>query len=229
MGEREITNAQFRQFQPAHNSGSVGNVSLDLDKQAVVKVTWEDAAAFCNWLSKEEGLPEAYTSTPDGSFTLVSPVNNGYRLPTEAEWEFVARAASSGKPLRYPWGSDLPVVSGSGNFAGAEAASMLGASLEGHRDEFVGTSAPALFPPNSLGFYDFAGNASEWANDRYASFVASAAVTDPLGPADGKGHTYRGSNWRTATTTELRFPWRDGAAQATDFIGFRVARYVAPD
>ena len=79
-----------------------------------------------------------------------------------------------------------------------------------------------------MGFYDFAGNVSEWVNDKYLSFVASAAVTDPLGPDDSKGHTYRGSNWRTMSTTELRFPWREGGAQASDVIGFRVARYVAP-
>ena len=63
----------------------------------------------------------------------------------------------------------------------------------------------------AMGFYDLAGNVSEWVNDKYLSFVASAAVTDPLGPTDSKGHTYRGSNWRSASTSELRFPWREGA------------------
>jgi formylglycine-generating enzyme required for sulfatase activity len=229
MGEREITNAQFRQFRPSHNSGAIGNVSLDLDKQPVTRVTWDDAAEFCNWLSAQEGLPPAYTGGGEGGFQLIVPVTHGYRLPTEAEWEFVARAAATGKPLKYPWGHELPVVSGSGNFAGAEAAPLLGASLEGHRDEFPAVAAPALFPPNAMGFYDFAGNVSEWVNDRYLSFVASAAVTDPLGPADSKGHTYRGSNWRSAATGELRFPWRDGATEASDVIGFRVARYVAAE
>jgi formylglycine-generating enzyme required for sulfatase activity len=229
MGEREITNAQFRQFKPTHNSGAVGNASLDLDKQPVVRVTWEDAAEFCNWLSAQEGLPPAYAGDPTAGYSLTVPVNNGYRLPTEAEWEFVARAASTGKPLKYPWGQDLPVVSGTANVAGSEALHLLGNVLLGHQDEFAVASAPALFPPNPLGFYDFAGNVSEWVNDRYLSFVASAAVTDPLGPAESKGHTYRGSSWRSATTSELRFPWREGANQASDVIGFRVARYVAPD
>jgi formylglycine-generating enzyme required for sulfatase activity len=80
-----------------------------------------------------------------------------------------------------------------------------------------------------MGFYDLAGNVSEWVNDRYLSFVPSSAVTDPLGPDDGKNHTYRGSSWRSGTTVELRFPWREGAAEASDVIGFRVARYVAPE
>jgi formylglycine-generating enzyme required for sulfatase activity len=229
MGEREITNAQFRQFRETHNSGSFGNQSLDLDKQAVSRVTWEDAAAFCNWLSAQEGLPAAYQATPDGGFTLIVPVNNGYRLPTEAEWEFVARAAAAGKPLKYPWGAELPVVSGTANIGGTEAMSILGGqSVLGHTDEFPAVAAPALFAPNKMGFYDFAGNVAEWVNDKYLSFVASTAVTDPLGPDDSKGHTYRGSSWRTTNTGELRFPWREGGIEATDFIGFRVARYVAP-
>jgi len=229
MGEREVTNAQFRLFQATHNSGAVGNSSLDLDKQPVARVTWDEAAEFCNWLSAQEGLPPAYTGDATTGYSLVVPVNNGYRLPTEAEWEFVARAASTGKPLKYPWGDDLPVVSGTANVAGSEALHLLGTVMLGHQDEFAVASAPALFPPNPLGFYDMAGNVSEWVNDKYSSFIASTPVTDPLGPTDSKGHTYRGSNWRSATTTELRFPWREGANQASDIIGFRVARYVAPD
>jgi formylglycine-generating enzyme required for sulfatase activity len=230
LGEREVTNAQFRQFKESHNSGSIGTFSLDLDKQPAVRVTWNDAAEFCNWLSQQEGLTPAYHAGDAGEFTLIVPVGNGYRLPTEAEWEYAARAAACGKAGKLPGGQGRPVVCGTPHRAGAPGARVEGgAVLDGHRDEFPAVAAPALFAPNSMGFYDLAGNVSEWTNDRYLSFVPSTAVTDPLGPDDGKNHTYRGSNWRSASTVELRFPWREGAAEASDVIGFRVARYVAPE
>jgi formylglycine-generating enzyme required for sulfatase activity len=149
MGEREVTNAQFRLFRANHNSGSAGVYSLDLDKQPVSRVTWEEAAEFCNWLSAQEGLPPAYQARDGGSFVLTQPVTNGFRLPTEAEWEYVARAASTGKPLKYPWGAELPVVSGTANIGGAEAAELLGAVVDGHRDEFPAASGAGAVPAQS--------------------------------------------------------------------------------
>ncbi len=231
MGEREVTNGQFRQFRANHNSGAAGQFSLDLDKQPVARVTWEDAAEFCNWLSAQEGLPPAYQPRDGGGFALTSPVTNGYRLPTEAEWEFVARAASTGKPLKYPWGSgSAGGVRHAPTSAAAKRSSLLGGAIDGHRDEFPAVAAPALFAPNALGFYDFAGNVSEWVNDRYLSFVPSAAVTDPLGPNDGKSHVVsrlqlaHGDHRASCVSPGAKAP-----IVPSDVIGFRVARYVAPE
>ena len=84
MGEREVTNAQFRQFrddaQLRRRRHSRRWISTS---RRVSRVTWEDAAEFCNWLSAQEGLPPAYQPRDGGGFSLTVPVNNGYRLPTE--------------------------------------------------------------------------------------------------------------------------------------------------
>jgi len=79
---REVTNAEFRQFRPSHRSGFVLQQTLDLDRQPVVGVGWQDAAAYCNWLSAQDGLEPAYAEQA-GRLVPVVPATAGYRLPTE--------------------------------------------------------------------------------------------------------------------------------------------------
>jgi formylglycine-generating enzyme required for sulfatase activity len=225
IGVTEVTNGQFRKFRPRHASGHVEKQTLDLNTHPVSKVTWEDAAAFCNWLSEQEGLPPAYEKR-DETLVLRQPVTNGYRLPTEAEWEYASRYAGPGKQTRYAWGDALPVPENVGNIAGTETGDWLPARFEDYRDEFQVVAPVGQFPPNALGLHDMTGNVSEWVNDFYLSFVAGGALVDPLGPAAGNRHTIRGSSWRSALSSELRYAWRDSGEGGDQAIGFRVARYA---
>lgn len=224
LATTEVTNAQYRQFRSGHSSGIVARASLDNESYPVVRVSWDDAVAFCNWLSGKDGLPAAYNS--DGS--LVQPLTTGYRLPSEAEWEWAARFHGDGAPRRYPWGNAMPPPPDSGNFADAKAGTLVNQVLDGYDDGHAATAPVGkglAIPP---GLFDLGGNVSEWVHDRYDGAIVPSltAVSDPFGPASGAEHVVRGASWRHGRITELRLAWRDHAREPRDDLGFRVARYV---
>lgn len=228
LGTREVTNGEFRRFKASHSSGFVGKRTLDLDNQPVSNVSWVDAVQYCNWLSAQEGLPAAYEQKA-GAWALVQPVTTGYRLPSEAEWEFVARHPGPGSQTqRYEWGDSLPPPSGIGNLAGQEASAEMPKVLEGWADDYVVVSPPAKFRANAFGIFDMTGNVSEWAHDAYVSFEASAGGINPMGPSSAAGarRVIKGSNWRTTLFADLRAAWREGADAPSQDVGFRVARYA---
>jgi formylglycine-generating enzyme required for sulfatase activity len=225
IGVMPVTNGEFRRFRAAHASGYIARRSLDLDDQPVTAVSWEDAAEFCNWLSQQEGLPAVYERRDNG-FVLRRPVTRGYRLPTEAEWEYAARYAAGGEVQRFAWGNAPPVPEQAGNLAGSETADSLPAQLPGYRDDYPVLAPVGRFRPNALGLHDMSGNVSQWVNDYYQSYLNATPLTDPLGPAEGTLHAVRGANWKTATVSELRLAWRDAGQGTADTLGFRIARYA---
>jgi formylglycine-generating enzyme required for sulfatase activity len=222
----EVTNAEFRRFRSGHDSGAIGSQPLNGDPFPVVRVTWEDAAAYCNWLSAQDGLTAFYVPS-GGRLVATTPSGTGYRLPTEAEWERAARQSRGGESLRFSWGPALPVPVGAGNFADRCARGLAPAILEDYDDGFAGTAPVGRFAANALGLVDMAGNVAEWVHDFYALNPAGTSLPkDPLGPEAGELHVVRGSSFLHSTVSELRLTYRDSSRETRPDLGFRVARYA---
>ena len=223
IGAREVTNREFREFRAGHRSGAAAGHSLEIDHHPVVRVTWEDAAAYCNWLSEKESLPPAYVVS-GASFELASPRTTGYRLPTEAEWELAARYAS-GTASKYPWGESLPVPTGAGNFADQSAEGMVATTIPGFDDSFPATAPVDSFAANALGLYNLGGNVAEWVTDHY-EMAPAASAADPIGPPAGEFHVIRGASYLHGSVTQLRLTFRDYGKEPRPDVGFRIARWV---
>jgi len=228
VSKYEVTNKQFRQFKPTHNSGNYKRRSLDSNKHPVANVTWQDAAKYCNWLSKKEGLEPFYT-TKAGFISGANPNANGYRLPTEHEWAWLARN-QAGKVKVYPW-ADPSDLSGKpvGNFADVNAADFIAFTLPEYDDGYKASAPVGRYPANHRGVYDLEGNVAEWMHDWYSansSLAGSSNLVDYLGPEEGEFHVIRGGSWARGHLPQLRLAYRDFGAKGVHDVGFRVARYV---
>ena len=226
LSVNEVTNAEYRQFDAKHSSGQVQGENLDGDKQPVVNVSWQEAARYCNWLSRRESLKPFYREK-DGNITGIDPAAGGYRLPTEAEWAWAARV--QGKTLlKFPWGENMPPPAASGNYADESASHILGRIIPRYKDGYTVTAPVGSFPANDKGLFDLGGNAAEWTSDFYDIILSEKddVATDPLGPEYGDNHVIRGSSWAHGSVTELRLSYRDYGSKGRDDVGFRIARYL---
>jgi len=170
-------------------------------------VTWDDAIAFCNALSRKSGLDSVYTMRGDS--VTWRPDADGYRLPTEAEWEYACRA-----------GTTTP-------FAGGACLDPAAANFDGYHPLFdcpsgVYRQQPvpvASFAPNPWGLYDMHGNVSEWCWDAYARYGEA--------PRDGALRCYRGGSWADGAIgcrAAVRYSLPRSAAR--DQLGLRLARTI---
>ncbi|MBU1949863.1 MAG: SUMF1/EgtB/PvdO family nonheme iron enzyme [Candidatus Eisenbacteria bacterium] len=189
--------------------GGVFGVEAGWEDHPVVFVTWSGAAAYCNWRSGMEGRSLCYsTTTWDCTFTA-----DGYRLPTEAEWEKAARGSADERT--FPWGETIDC--GRCNYAEAEPCVGLTVAVD-HADYSDGLSP--------CGAWHMGGNVWEWCNDWYDSdYYTSSPVNDPRGPSTGATRVMRGGSWwdgdlwpRCAARIEA---W---PTDVTDRTGFRAVR-----
>lgn len=227
MGVREVTNKEFKEFFTSHKSGAFKGQRLSQGDHPVVHVTWEQAALYCNWLSARESLPPVYVKKGD-KLVVSESIGIGYRLPTEAEWEYSARFTNSQSSLKYPWGDRFPPTTPSGNYADISAKDLLPAYINDYNDGYPGTAPPAKYKANSLGLYDMGGNVAEWCHDFYTIYTYNRDKTyiDPSGPRQGRHHVVKGSSWRYSSISKLRLAYRDYSDSKRPDLGFRICRYI---
>jgi len=206
MSKYEVTFEQYDIFCNKTGRSKPDDEGWGRGSRPVIYVSWYDAVEYCNWLSEEEGLTPCYSGSGE---TISCDINaNGYRLPTEAEWEFAARGGNNSRGYKYS-GSDNPDDVGWYD------------DNSGYKTHPVGQKNP-----NELGLYDMSGNVWEWCWDWYdRGYYSSSSSSNPQGPSSGSNRVRRGGSWYNSADN-LRSACRIYFPPVNPFyvIGFRPVR-----
>ena len=229
MGTYEVTQAEWQSVMGSNPSwfastgvGSSDVTGLDTQRFPVEKVSWYDAVEFCNRLSVKDNLSPCYRLSlierADGSIKSANVEflsGTGYRLPTEAEWEYACRG---GTTTPFHFGSILNGAQANVNGNDPYGTSTKGTYLK--RPTRVGS-----YSANAWGLYDMHGNVWEWCSDWYGSdYDKTSPATDPRGPTAGSDRVYRGGSWYSTARgarSAVRY-WNSPGSRHR--VGFRVLR-----
>jgi formylglycine-generating enzyme required for sulfatase activity len=188
----------------------------DMSSDPVVCVSWFGAVAYCNWRSQKEGREICY-NTPDPNWACDFN-KHGYRLPTEAEWEYAARGGLAGK--RFPWGDEID-----------HTQANYGYNPLWNDGIYPYTSPVGSFSANGFGLYDMAGNVWEWCNDWFGAYTSNPQ-TNPSGPtgptSEEEYRVLRSGGWGY-NACYCRVSYREyGAPHTCDscHVGFRCAMNI---
>jgi len=215
IGKYETTFDEYDAFCEATGRSKPGDEGWGRGTRPVIYVIWNDAIAYCNWLSENEGFSKAYDSQgnlldKNGRIAVDISYVEGYRLPTEAEWEYAARGGKYSKGYKYSGGDEVYFVAWYSENSGKHTHS-------------VGTTQP-----NELNIFDMSGNVWEWCSDWYdGGYYAKSPTTNPYNYTPGSIRVFRGGSW-FYDATSTRVANRNFSTPTYTFydLGFRITRTV---
>ena len=199
MDKTEVTVSEYRKFSKATKRKIPKQPDWNMGDHPVVNISWEDANAYARWVGK--------------------------RLPTEAEWEYVARGGSAN--YQYVYQNSQQYGKNYENIADESMRSYKYhfPVVNGYDDGYIFTSPVGLFAPNKFGIHDLNGNVLEWCSDWYSEKNPNTEQKNPVGPATGNYKVIRGASWnRSGKYMRASYRTFYSAKVRFEFLGFRCAK-----